>query len=387
MTSSDQLLQVLQQRGVSRRLFLKYCASTAALLGLPLSQVDQLAHALEKAQRRSVVWLSFQECTGCTESLTRAYQPSIEQLILDILSLDYHHTLQAASGRAAEAARVEALRAAKGQAILVVDGSIPLNDHGACCTIAGRSSLDLLKESVAACNTVVAVGSCAAFGGLPMAQPNPTGAQSMEQLMQSGQLPKRSLINLPGCPPVPELMAALLSHLITFKKVPELDELNRPRMFYGETVHQRCSRLHFYEQGKFAKRFDDEGARKGWCLYELGCRGPVTYNACTRIGWNNNTSDPIRSGHPCLGCSEPEFWDHDRFYTPVQLDVNVAGAQGKDIYDSHCVYCHSDDPNSLRTATEQIPAKLNRDAVRAHRFELDEASIRALQDYIRESRK
>jgi hydrogenase small subunit len=346
-----------------------------------------IAEKLAAARRRSVVWLSFQECTGCTESLTRAYQPAIEQLILGMLSLDYHHTLQAASGQQAEQARVEALRDANGAAILVIDGAIPLNDNGACCTIAGISSLQLLNESLAHASTVIAVGSCAAFGGLPLAAPNPTGARSVQQLMASGQVPRRPLINLPGCPPVPEVMAGLLAYLLTFKRLPDLDELNRPLMFFGESVHQRCARLHFYQQGLFAKSFDDQGARNGWCLYELGCRGPVTYNACTRLGWNGNTSYPMHSGHPCIGCSEPDFWDRDGFYTPSRLQPLSAATEGRDIYDSHCVYCHSSDPATLRSPAEKIPDLLNADAVRAHRFELDDRAVKALVDYVKESRR
>jgi len=377
----------LQQQGISRRRFLKYCSATASLLALPPLMAERIAEALAASRRRSVVWLSFQECTGCTESLTRAYQPSIEQLILGMLSLDYHHTLQAASGQQAEQAREQALAAANGDAILVVDGAIPINDQGACCTIAGHSSLQLLQQSIAHASSVIAVGSCAAFGGLPLAAPNPTGARSVEQLMAAGDIPRKPLINMPGCPPVPEAMAGLLAYVLTFKRLPDLDELNRPLMFFGESVHQRCARLHFYQQGLFAKSFDDHGARNGWCLYELGCRGPVTFNACTRLGWNNNTSYPMHSGHPCLGCSEPDFWDNDSFYRAPVLQPVAAGSEGRDIYDSTCVYCHSSDPATLRSPAEKIPQLLSGDTVRAHRFKLDDRAIRALVDYVKASRQ
>ncbi|MCW8956468.1 MAG: hydrogenase small subunit [Gammaproteobacteria bacterium] len=377
----------LLQRGISRRRFLKFCAATASLLALPPTMAPVIAESLAATRRRSVIWLSFQECTGCTESLTRAYHPSIEQLILGMLSLDYHHTLQAASGHAAELARTQALKASKGQTILVIDGSLPLAAGGACCTIAGMSSVDLLAQCITDASIVVAVGSCAAFGGLPMATPNPTAAVSVAKLMRTGKIPHKPLINLPGCPPVPEVMAGLFAYLLTFKRLPDLDELNRPLMFYGESVHQRCSRLHYYQQGKFAKSFDDEGARNGWCLYELGCRGLTTYNACTKLGWNGDTSNPIHSGHPCLGCSEPDFWDHDGFYSPAIIDTAAAISDGRDVYNNHCVYCHNNDPAKLRTPVDKIPELLNSDAVRAHRFNLDDEMVKTLVEYIKESRK
>ena len=385
--TSETLGEALRRQGVSRRQFLKFCTATASLLALPATMSSAIAEALVAARRQSVIWLSFQECTGCTESLTRAYQPSLEQLILGMLSLDYHHTLQAVSGEAAEQARQQALQAADGKAIVVVDGAIPLNDHGACCTVAGISSLQLLQDCMAHASTVIAVGSCAAFGGLPAAAPNPTGAVSVEKLMHEGKIRPAPLINLPGCPPVPEVMAGLFAYLITFGKIPDLDELNRPLMFFGESVHQRCSRLGFYQQGKFARSFDDRGARNGWCLYELGCRGPLTYNACTRLGWNGNSSYPMHSGHPCIGCSEPDFWDRDGFYSPLPIQPAVANMSGRDLYNSHCVYCHSSDPSVLRTPAERIPALLNEDAVRAHGFSLDDQAVRALVDYVEASRK
>jgi len=125
------------------------------------------------------------------------------------------------------------------------------------------------------------------------------------------------VVNVPGCPPIPIVLTGVLAHYLAFGRLPELDNLRRPLAFYGETIHDRCYRLPFYRQKKFAKSFDDEGARKGWCLYELGCRGPITHNACATKKWNNGTSFPIESGHPCLGCSEPGFWDDGSFYQPL----------------------------------------------------------------------
>ncbi len=308
MNKQKTLGEVLKARGVSRRGFLKFCAGTASLMALPQSMVPAIAAALEKARRPSVIWLSFQECTGCTESLTRAHAPTVEGLILETISLDYHHTLQVAAGDAAEAAREEAMHENHGNYLLVVDGSIPLDNPGF-STIAGISNLDMLKETAEGAAAVIAVGTCAAYGGLPMADPNPTGAVSVAEIVKD-----KPIVNVPGCPPIPVVISGVLAHYLTFGAIPELDALKRPKVFYGQNIHDRCYRRPFYEQGKFAETFDDEGAKKGWCLFKLGCKGPVTYNACATVKWNEGVSFPIESGHGCLGCSEPKFWDMGSFY-------------------------------------------------------------------------
>ncbi|MCG8018053.1 MAG: hydrogenase small subunit [Candidatus Thiodiazotropha sp. 'RUGA'] len=303
----------LRQQGVSRRGFLKYCAATASMMALPPTMVPAIAQALEKAKRPSVIWLSFQECTGCTESLTRSHSPSVENLIFDHISLDYHHTLQVASGDAAEAAREAAMHENEGKYIVVVDGSIPLANPGY-SAIAGISNLQMLEETVAGAAAVVAVGSCAAFGGLPHANPNPTGAVSVGEIIKD-----KPVVNVSGCPPIPTVITGVLAHFLTFGSLPELDALGRPMVFFGQSIHDRCYRRPFYDKGLFAETFDDEGARKGWCLFRLGCKGPMTYNACATAKWNQGTSWPVESGHGCLGCSEPDFWDAGGFYNALSI--------------------------------------------------------------------
>jgi hydrogenase small subunit len=283
----------------------------------------RIARALEQARRPSVIWLSFQECTGCTESLTRSSSPTLEGLIFDSISLDYHHTLQAASGEAAEAARHAAMEENMGNYLVLVDGSIPMGNPGY-STIAGISNYDMLMETVAGAAAVVAIGSCAAFGGIPGADPNPTGAVPVQELVSD-----KPIVNVPGCPPIPMVITAVLAQFLTFGQLPDLDLHRRPVAFFGQTIHDRCYRRPFYEQGKFAETFDDRGAREGWCLYKLGCKGPITYNACATVKWNAGTSFPIESGHPCLGCSEPGFWDKGGFYNPVSTaDIGSGAALG-----------------------------------------------------------
>ena len=308
MPTVTTLGEILQARGIGRRKFLQFCTGIATLLALPPAMIPRIAEALEKARRPSVIWLSFQECTGCTESLTRSHDPSLENLIFNAISLDYHHTLQAASGQGAEAARTQAIKDNYGKFLLVVDGSVPTANPGY-STIAGISNLDMLLEAAEGAFAVIAVGSCAAFGGIPHASPNPTGAVAI-----SKALPGKKVINVPGCPPIATAITGVLAHFLTFGAIPELDHLGRPLVFYGQTVHDRCYRRPYYEKGWFARSFDDEGARKGWCLYLLGCKGPVTYNACPVTKWNQGTSYPIEAGHGCIGCSEPNFWDQGGFY-------------------------------------------------------------------------
>ncbi|MBK1646524.1 Ni/Fe hydrogenase [Thiocapsa imhoffii] len=321
--TTDQTLGAsLRERGVSRRGFMKFCAATASMMALPPSMVPAIAAALEQAKRPSVIWLSFQECTGCTESLTRSHAPSVEDLILDLISLDYHHTLQAAAGDAAERAREQAMHDHAGEYLVIVDGSIPgPRANPGFSTVAGHSNYDMLMETVEHAAAVIAVGSCATFGGLPAAKPNPTGAMSVMDLVKH-----KPVINVSGCPPIPMVITGVIVHYLTFGRLPELDEYHRPMAFFGQSIHDRCSRRPFYDRGLFAKTFDDEGARLGWCLYELGCKGPTSYNACATMRWNDGTSWPVEAGHPCLGCSEPRFWDAGGFYNAVSVPTSPSGA-------------------------------------------------------------
>ncbi|MDV3237715.1 MAG: hydrogenase small subunit [Gammaproteobacteria bacterium] len=328
MSRRPTVAEQLARQGVSRRAFLKFCAAAASLMALPPGMAPAIAEALGKRTRPSVIWLSFQECTGCTESLTRSHSPTVENLIFDLISLDYHHTLQAAAGEAAEHAREQAM--AEPGYLVLVDGSIPTRDGGIHSTIAGVTNLQMLKDTVENAAAVVSVGTCAAFGGIPKADPNPTGAMGVQALMDAGLIARKPVINVSGCPPIPVVITGVLAHYLTFGEIPELDKHGRPLMFFGDSIHDRCYRRPFYDQGKFAKTFDDEGARKGWCLFELGCKGPTTYNACATTKWNQGTSFPIESGHGCIGCSEPDFWDAGSFYKALSMPADplkyVAGA-------------------------------------------------------------
>ena len=343
--SEETIKKGLADKGVSRRDFLKLGGLLAAAMGMQLppleqsglpaalgtpargSQIEQnILHALETKQRLPVIWLEFQDCTGCTEAVSRSVSPSLENLVLNTLTIEYHETLSAAAGYQIEQAKQDAMKKYAGQYILVVEGSIPTDNDGAYCVIGGRTAIDHLKEAAAGAAAIIAVGNCAAYGGLPKAKPNPTGAKGVWELITD-----KAVVNISGCPAIPEATTGTIAHFAIFGTLPELDNLNRPKTFYGKTVHDRCLRRPFYEAGKFALSFDDEGAREGYCLYKLGCKGPTTYNACATIKWDQGLSFPIQSGHPCLGCSEPNFWDGGGFYqgqsTPLDKPtVAVVGA-------------------------------------------------------------
>lgn len=321
MEKNETLQQRLDGEGMSRRTFIKYCASLASLMALPPSAAYAMAEALGKAKRPSVIWLPFQECTGCTESITRSHSPSVESMIFDMISLDYQETLMAAAGHQAEEALHAAMKDNYGKYLLIVDGSVATGLDGAYSCIAGRTNLESLQEAAKGAAAIIALGSCASFGGIPKANPNPTGAVAVSDIIKD-----KPIINISGCPPIPVVITGVLAHYLTFGAVPELDKLGRPKAFYGETIHDRCYRRPFYDQGKFAKTFDDEGARNGWCLFELGCKGPVTYNACATSKWNDSTSFPIESGHGCIGCSEPDFWDAGGFYKSLPKPTARMGA-------------------------------------------------------------
>jgi len=323
MTDRDMTIgEHLERTGISRRSLLKYCAGLAAAMSLPASMAPVMAQTAAGSRRQSVIWMSAQECTGCIESLTRVQAPTVEDMLFNMISLDYQEALQAAAGAQANAALEAAVEDNKGAYILVVDGSIATGLDGAFSTINGRTNVEEVRHLAEHALAVVAIGTCACYGGIGAAYPNPTGAVGIDRIITD-----KSIINVPGCPPMPEVMAGVLTSIITFGKLPELDDLKRPKAFFSETIHDRCYRRPFYDQGKFAETFDDEGARAGWCLYKLGCKGPVTYNACATIKWNDGFTFPIQSGHGCLGCSQPDFWDKDSFYKP--LAAGISGSPGQ----------------------------------------------------------
>lgn len=286
--------------GVSRRDFLQLCAALAATMGLPAGAEAAIVKAVATKQRPSVIWLHFQECTGCSESLLRAEHPTLDKLILDIISLDYHETLFAAAGHQAEAARKAAMQQHKGKYVLVVEGAIPTKDGGIYCKVGGQTAMDMLKECAKDAAAVIAIGSCASWGGMPATGPNPSGASSVADVLG------KPVVTIPGCPPSPYNFLATVVHFLTFGKLPEVDHLGRPKFAYSRLIHESCERRAHFDAGRFALEFGDAGHRAGWCLYKLGCKGPETYANCPTLGFGDvgEVSWPVGCGHPCIGCTE-----------------------------------------------------------------------------------
>jgi len=296
------------KKGVSRRDFLKYCTTVAALLGLESTGVAQIVQALEKKSRLPIIWLHLQECTCCSESFIRTSHPILATLLFDQISLDYTETLMAPAGEQAEKSMHDTMEKYKGEYILMIEGSIPVKNEAYCC-INGQSAKHIVEEAAKNAKAVIAWGNCAASGCVQAANPNPTGAKPAHKIIKG-----KPVINVQGCPPIAEVMAGVVVHLLTFGRIPQLDGLGRPKAFYSRRVHDTCYRRANFDAGLFVESFDDENAKRGYCLYKMGCRGPNTYNACGIIKWNEGTSFPIQSGHPCLGCSEEGFWDNSPFY-------------------------------------------------------------------------
>jgi hydrogenase small subunit len=295
----------LERRGVSRRDFVQFCSFVAAYFALPKEAGAEMAAAVEKTLKPSLVWLEFQDCAGNSESLLRASRPTVAEAVLDTISLDYHETIMAAAGKQAEAALAKTLREQVGKCLVVIEGSIPVGANGAFCTIGGRSAVQIAREACEHAAGVIAVGTCAAFGGLPAAAPNPTGALSV-----SAAVPGiKNLVNLPACPMNVENLTALLVYFLTYKRWPPLDRDRRPLFAYGKSIHDNCERRAHYDAGQYVENWGDQGHRTGYCLFKMGCKGPVTYQNCPVVRWNEATNWPIGCGHPCIGCAEAGFWD------------------------------------------------------------------------------
>ncbi|MEN2494671.1 MAG: Uptake hydrogenase small subunit [Hyphomicrobiaceae bacterium hypho_1] len=309
MSQIETFYDMFRRQKITRRSFIKYCTLTASTLGLGPTYISEIARAMETKPRIPVIWIHGLECTCCSESFIRSAHPLAKDVLLSMISLDYDDTLMAAAGHAAEEAMADTIEKYKNNYILAVEGNVPLNEDGMSCISGGKPFVEKLKFAARDAKAIISWGSCASYGCVQAASPNPTGATPIHKVITD-----KPIINVPGCPPIAEVMTAVITYMLTFDRIPELDRQGRPTMFYGQRIHDKCYRRPHFDAGQFIEAWDDENAKKGYCLYKIGCKGPTTYNACSTVRWNEGVSFPIQSGHGCIGCSEDGFWDHGSFY-------------------------------------------------------------------------
>jgi hydrogenase small subunit len=310
--------------GMHRRDFVRVCLTAAAAIGLSGSAAAAIAEAVTRGVKPSVIWLHFQECTGCTESLLRTSHPDVGSLILDLISLDYHETLLAAAGHQADAALKKAMADNKGKYVCIIEGAIPTKENGIYCMIGGRTAIDIVNEVAADAGAIIAIGSCASWGGVPSADPNPTGATGAPMVLKG-----KTVVTIPGCPANPYNLLGTVLQYATLKTLPELDDKGRPKWAYGRTIHEHCPRRAHFDAGRFAQQFGDEGHREGYCLYKLGCKGPATHANCSTNHFGEVPDAwPIGLGHPCFGCTEQKLG----FRVPLHDTVDIERPTPPDTY-------------------------------------------------------
>jgi hydrogenase small subunit len=258
------------------------------------------------------IWLQLSCCSGCSVSVLNAESPGIKNILIDQVvpgrhvSLRFHPTIMAGSGQAAlevtEGAQQE------GGFLLVVEGSVPTRDEGVYGGVGtyNGEEVTMLEKTVnlaRAADAVVALGTCAAFGGMFAAAPNPGGCKPVTEVLSEAGV-DTPVINVPGCAPHPDWFVGTVARVLLggLPTPEELDDLGRPKEFFGCLIHENCPRRAEFDAGKFAEKLGDDG-----CLYKLGCKGPVTYSDCPRRGWHGGTNWPIANNHPCIGCVEPDF--------------------------------------------------------------------------------
>lgn len=279
-----------------------------------------------------VVYLQAAGCTGCAVSLLNSASPTIKNVLIDQIApgvhinLRFQPTLMASSGDMAIQVMEDTARDMKGQFVFVVDGAVSMDTTAMYGMVGERdgkpvSMLQRVTELAADAMAVIALGTCASFGGVAAAPPNPTHCVSVREVLKAKGINK-PLINIPGCPPHPDWFVGTVASIILngLPKAEDLDEHLRPKAFYGKLIHENCPRRAYFDEQKFAKKFGDEG-----CLYELGCRGPITYSDCPTRRWNNGTNWVIGAGAPCNGCTQPEFCMETTSFYEKLVDVDLPG--------------------------------------------------------------
>jgi hydrogenase small subunit len=304
---SEGLTKVVESHGINRRDFLKYCAATAAVLGLSEFEfATKVAQAMQAASKKpAVLWLEGQDCAGCTISFTGILNPPATKIILDKISLRYHETAMAAAGHLAEKVYHDTVK--EGGYVLVVEGSVPSADERF-CMVGGRPFKKILEEAAKKAGAIIAVGACATYGGIPAASPS-------KGIGLDKALPGKTVINLPTCPVHPDHLAGTILYFLTTGKVPELDNIGRPLIYFGESIHDNCRRRAHFDEDRFLEDWNDP-TQKEWCLAKKGCKGPLTNSDCSIRRWNDGINFCIDCGAGCMGCAQPEYYiDMTPLYT------------------------------------------------------------------------
>ncbi len=342
---------VLADRGVSRRDFLKFCGSMAAMLGLSETMVPTIAAAVEGATSSKLypaVWVNGGACTGCTESQAQGTNPDIAQIVLDILSLNYIETIMMATGDAADEALLTTAEENKGKFVMIYEGSVMTGLEGNTLRIAGEPSLKVLEEVAPKAAAIIAVGSCAVDGGWVRSVPSikaknyPTApdawATGVSQYLASKNI-ATPVVNLPTCPVNPEWVVAMVIDTIILGGIDEdgkvqqsfvdkLDEFGRPKLIYGQTIHDNCPRRGHFENGEFVYQFGSAEEAKGYCLYPVGCKGPQTYTNCPIVRWNDQVSWCVESGSPCIGCGDFNWVDENAPFLDRYRQIAIGDVGG-----------------------------------------------------------
>ncbi|BBB92744.1 MAG TPA: hydrogenase small subunit [Methylomusa anaerophila] len=309
MEKQDTLWDLFQKKNISRRSFLKTCITITGVMGLAPGMISEVIRAAETRPLTPVIWLHGHECTGCDEAFIRSQSPLASDLLLNMISLEYMDVLGAAAGEPLEHHLEETIKKYDGNYLLIFEGAVPLAENGIYCMVGGRPIAETLKRVAKGAAAIIENGSCAAWGGIQAARPNPTKSVAVSEAVSG-----KPIVKVPGCPPIPEVLTATIMHYVLFGQLPPLDKEGRPKQFFGNRIHDTCYKRPFFDSGMFVEKFDDSGSKAGWCLYKVGCRGPVAYNSCGNMRWWNGLSYPIQSGAPCVACGSNNFWDIDPFY-------------------------------------------------------------------------
>ncbi len=279
----------------------------------------RMTKPVSRKARPAVIWLGTNTCAGDMLSFLNSLDPGYQSLLTDLIDFRYNYLLGAAEGDAANRILDETLEGVPGEYILVVEGTVPTRSDGLYCVIGMRdgkplTALQAVRELGAKARYVVAAGTCAAFGGPFAAAPNPSESKPVQAVLH------RRVINVPGCPVLPDWLMGTLVHLIRYGE-PELDDLHRPQVFYGETIHNLCQRRTYFDNSIFAGKPGEP-----WCMYKIGCKGPVTYADCPYRQWSGeHLSWPVKANTPCIGCTSPEFPDGDMPFFEHLPDVKLPG--------------------------------------------------------------